>query len=185
VTDAAVDEVVDAKTGAAVDAMTAAAPEVVLLRRFEPVLRLTSGELFLPGAIEDYLEHAALVKDAGKAEQVLAEPGTLTPAALATLGTQHRDEALSLRYLAEAMDGRQYRAWRRGGGPAPFRSASAAAAAGLVARVVAELMRLSLLLRGKVPGGHTAGADEQSRTGAAAGTATTTDTAAARAGTSA
>jgi hypothetical protein len=42
--DQAVDGAVDAATDAATGAMTAAEPEVVLLRRFEPVLRLTSGE---------------------------------------------------------------------------------------------------------------------------------------------
>ena len=105
-------------TSATVDAVLAAPTDGELLRRFEPVLRLTRGELFLPGAIEDYLQQAALVKEAGKAEQVLAKAGTLTPAGLATLGRQHRDEALSLRYVAEAMDSRQYRAWRRDG-PAP------------------------------------------------------------------
>src|SRR4051812_9806544 len=169
-TDPALDPPLAAAVREATNPATDVATEMALLRRFEPVLRLTSGELFLPGPIEDYLAHAALVKDTGKAEQVLAEAGTLTPAGLAGLGKRHTDEALSLRYVGEAMGGRQYRAWRRGGGPAPFRAASAAAAAGLIARVVAALMRLSLLLRGRVPGGHTAVACEQSRTGAAAGT---------------
>jgi hypothetical protein len=168
--DAAVDVATEQATDQATDVGVDAASDEALLRRFAPVLRLTSGELFLPGAIEHYLEHAALVRDAGKAEQVLAEAGTLTPAILAGLGKQHRDKALSLRYVSESMDARQYRAWRSGGGPAPFRRASAAAAAGLIARVVAALMRLSLLLRGQVPGGHTAVAYKQSRTGAAAGT---------------
>src|SRR4051812_39582644 len=85
--------------GAGTDAAVDAATEMALLRRFEPVLRLTSGELFLPGPIEDYLAHAALVKDTGRAEQVLAEAGTLTPAGLAGLGKRHTDEALWLRYV--------------------------------------------------------------------------------------
>jgi hypothetical protein len=144
--------------------------DAALLHRFEPVLRLTLGELFLPSDVEGYLPHVTLVHGAGGSEQVLAQPGTVDLDRLAVLGWEHRGAKLSLRYVSEPMGAREYRAWRRGGGPVPFRRSNAAAAAGVIARVVAAVMRLSLLLRGKVPGGHTAAAYEQAQMAEAAAT---------------
>ncbi|HLN79241.1 MAG TPA: hypothetical protein VK204_19515 [Nocardioidaceae bacterium] len=135
----------------------------VLLRRYEPVVRLTRGELFHPSSVEDYLTHAALVAGAGESAEVVAGPGTLDTARLAELGEVHTSEPLSLRYVQSPMGLREYRSWRRTAPSATFRRSSGAAAAGLLARVVAAFMRLSLLLRGKVPGGSTAVAYEQSR----------------------
>lgn len=150
--------------------MTATTDEALrLLRRYEPVVRLTEGELFLPSQVEGYLARATLVTDRGDAEEVLAGPGTLTPPMLAELGERHRDEPLSLRFVENPLNRREYRAWRRAGTAPTFRRSSGAAAAGLFARLVAALMRLSLLLRGKVPGGYTAAAFEQTRTADSAG----------------
>lgn len=140
-----------------------------LLRQYEPVVRLTDGELFLPSPIEGYLSRAGLMTGRGDSEKVLAGPGTLTPSSLAELGERHREEPLSLRFVEQPLGRREYRAWRRTGGAPSFRRSSGAAASGLFARVVAALMRLSLLVRGKVPGGHTAVAYEQTRTADPAG----------------
>jgi hypothetical protein len=134
-----------------------------LLRCHEPVVRLTDGELFLPSQVEGYLAHASLVTGSGDAEKVLAGPGTLTPSLLADLGERHGEKPLSLRFVQQSLGRREYRAWRRAGAAPTLHRSSGAAAAGLFARVVAALMRLSLLLRGKVPGGHTAAAYEQTR----------------------
>lgn len=148
---------------------TTSEDELALLRRFEPVLRLTDGELFLPALVEGYLAHAALVTGRGDTAKVLAAPGALSSVALADLGEKHREEPLSLRFVQTPLDRREYRAWRRATTAPRFRRTSGAAASGLFARVVAALMRLSLLLRGKVPGGHTAVAYEQSRAADPAG----------------
>jgi hypothetical protein len=134
-----------------------------LLRRYEPVVRLTRGELFLPSRIEDYLACTAALSGTGSAACVLAGPGTLTPQRLAALGRDHPDQPLSLRYVQQPMGRSEYRAWRRTRAPDSLRRASGAAAAGLLARLVAVAMRLSLLLRGAVPGGWAAAAYEQSR----------------------
>jgi hypothetical protein len=141
---------------------------VALLRRYEPVVRLTRGELFHPSSVEGYLARAALLRGSGGSTEVLAVPGTLTPAALAALGAQHRGEPLSLRYVQQPMGRQDLRRWRRGT-PHPLRTRSGAAATGLLARVVPALMRLSLHLRGKVPGGWTAAAHEQTRSAPDAG----------------
>lgn len=136
----------------------------MLLHRYEPVVRLTDGELFLPTRIEAYLAHATLTTGRGDGARVLATAGSLTPSLLAELGERHRGEPLSLRFVGKPLGHAEYRAWRRRvGSTRRFRHTSGAAAAGLFARVVATVMRLSLLVRGKVPGGHTAAAYEQAR----------------------
>jgi hypothetical protein len=134
-----------------------------LLRRHEPVLRLTRGELFHPSSVEGYLAHSSVISGAGGSARVLAGPATLTPAALAGLGAEHRDEPLSLRYVQQPMGRADHRRWRRSGAPQPLRTSGGAAATGLLARVVPAMMRLSLYLRGRVPGGWTAAAHVQTR----------------------
>jgi hypothetical protein len=70
------------------------AADMSLLRCYEPVLRFTRGELFLPMPVEAYLETCSLWRSAerGRASgrpassQKLCAPGELTPAALARAG---------------------------------------------------------------------------------------------------
>jgi hypothetical protein len=137
-----------------------------LLRRYEPVLRMTAGELFCPISVADYLRPAALMSGARGRARVIAGPGTLDPVRLAELGRRHAGEPLWLRYVQHPMSHREYRAWKRSGGKPPFTGSSGAVLVGLLARIVAALVRLTLLLRGKVPPGHAAAAAEQSRAGA-------------------
>ncbi|NLI18795.1 MAG: hypothetical protein GX427_08300 [Actinomycetales bacterium] len=138
--------------------------DLALLRRFEPVLRLTAGEVFTPTSVERYVASAQLLLAAGTPyAQVLVERGGLDPAGLATLGREYADEPLSLRYVERPMSFSEHRAWLRRGGRQRFRPISRAAAVGLLARFIAALMQLTLLVRGAVPGGWTAAAAEQAR----------------------
>lgn len=140
------------------------ADDLALLRRFEPVLRLTQGEMFVPVSVEAYLRGAALIADAGApTERVLAEHGALDPQVLAAMGSAHVGPELSLRYVERPMGRGTFRRWLRDGGRPPFAPTSTAVAVGLFARVVAALIRLTLLLRGKVPARWTAAAVEQTR----------------------
>ena len=132
-----------------------------LVRQYEPVLRLTQGEMFHPVAVEDYLRSARLVLGRGGDARTLAEPGELDPIALAGLGRAHRGEPLSLQYVSDPLDRGAYRDWVRSGGRPAFRRSSAAARVGLIARVLAAVARLSLLIRGRVPGGQAAAAQLQ------------------------
>lgn len=63
----------------------------------------------------------------------------------------------------------ELRSWRGSRAVEAFDRSVGAAASGLLTRVVAALMRLSLLLRGRVPGGHAAAAFEPARTSPHAG----------------
>lgn len=138
--------------------------DLALLRRFEPVLRLTAGEVFIPTSVEAYLGEAQLLANARTPiAEVVAERGELDPATLAAHGRAHAREALSLRYVERPMTLKAHRSWLRRGGRERFKPISRAAAVGLLARLVSAFMQLSLLVRGRVPGGWTAAAAEQAR----------------------
>jgi hypothetical protein len=141
---------------------TAASDDLALLRRFEPVVRLTAGEMFQPVSVEDYLAHATLLQT-GAQQVVLCPAGTVTPQRLAAVGREHSAEPLSLRYVSRPLSRREYRAWVSRGGRPPFRASSAATAVGLVGRLLAAITGLSLIVRGRVPGGWAAAAAEQHR----------------------
>jgi hypothetical protein len=157
----------------AVDATRAAdaAGDLRLLQCYEPVLRFTRGELFLPMAVEDYLEKCSLWRSAAvgrswgrrrPGERVCA-PGELTPARLAQTSAPLGGN-LSLRFVQRSLGWREFRAWRRAAGrPRLAAGSSRLAAVGLLGRLIDAMMRLSLLLRGRVPGGTAAAAEQTYR----------------------
>jgi hypothetical protein len=150
---------------------TGAAEDIWLLQRYEPVLHFTRGELFLPMPVENYLEKCGLWRSAGPrrgsgrggAAERLCAPGELTPARLAqTSAASGRD--LSLRFVERSLGWTEVRAWRRDAGRARLAAGSSRfAAVGLLGRLIDAVMRLSLLLRGRVPGGTAAAAERQYR----------------------
>ena len=148
----------------------AAAEDLRLLRRYEPVLRFTQGELFLPLPVERYLSQCSLWRLAGpgrnlrgrRSEERLCPPGELTTAQLATVSASWPGRDLSLRFVARPLGRREFRAWRRDKGRARLAPGSSRfAAVGLLSRFIDAAMRLSLLLRGRVPGGTAAAAERQ------------------------
>ena len=147
----------------------AAAEDLRLLHCYEPVLRFTKGELFLPMPVEDYLEQCSLWRAGARrrrgrrgAAERLCAPGELTPTRLTQIGAPGRD--LSLRFVERALGHRELRAWRRDAGrPRLAAGRSRLAAVGLLSRFIDAVMRLSLLLRGRVPGGTTAAAHQNYR----------------------
>ncbi len=139
-----------------------ASQRLALLRRFEPELRFTKGELFFPMSVEDYVAHSSLVATRGDAVEEIAARGTLSLDRLAELGRAHAGRALSLNHVEQSLDRAAYRGWRRRrrSGGDRFRPSSRFAAVGLLARLVDFVMRITLLLRGRVPGGFAAAAQQ-------------------------
>ena len=98
-----------------------AAEDLRLLRRYEPVLRFTQGELFLPMPVESYLSQCSLWRLAGpgrklrgrRPEERLCSPGEFTPDLLSTVSASWPGRDLSLRFVAEPLGRREFRAWRR------------------------------------------------------------------------
>ena len=134
----------------------------MLLRTYEPVLRYTAGELFLPTAVGPYLARCSLWADDGGSRrkrrvEELVPPGELTPDGLATAGIRHRGRPLYLRFVQEQLSRADVAAWRREDRPR-LRGKARFAAVGVLARLIDAFVRLSLLVRGRVPGGLVAAA---------------------------
>lgn len=134
------------------------AEQLALVRRFEPVIRYVRGELFLPMSVDDYIAQSRLVARGDGPAQVLAERGSLTPDRLAELGVTQAGRSLSLEHVAAPLGRREYRSWRRRPERERFRASSRFAAVGLLSRLIDIALRLTLLLRGRVPGGFAAAA---------------------------
>lgn len=139
-----------------------------LLRAYEPIVRYTAGEMFFPAAIEGYLECASLWKRAKSDETgswsatLLADSGKLSSETLAQFAMPGPSEILYLRFTQEPLSGLEYQRWRSQEKPA-FHAPGRLARVGLISRISAALFAMSLLARGKVPGGTTAAAERQYR----------------------
>jgi hypothetical protein len=131
-----------------------------LARRFEPVLRYTQGELFFPMPVERYVEAAALFRRAaGKKESDLVTPSaTLDLWNLITYASERGGADLELHFVDRPLNRKAYRHWRRRPDRPRFKGGSPFAMVGLLGRIIDSIMRLSLIMRGKVPGGFAAAA---------------------------
>ncbi len=135
-----------------------------LLRAYEPVLRFTEGELFFPCAVDGYVERCSLLprtRDPHAAPIVPA--GQLNLDRLAREGAADRSRSLCLRLVEEPLRGRAFRDWLRRDDKPTFHTSGRLARVGLIPRFVDSLFLLSLLLRGTVPGGTAAAAEQQYR----------------------
>ena len=147
-----------------------AAEDYRLLRQYEPVLRFTQGELFLPMPVERYIERSSLWRpaagdSAGRRAQpeLVCAAGELTAARLAELGAL-ASQGLWLRFTEHSLRRRELRGWRRDPDrPRLAPGTSRFAAVGMLSRLIDAVLRLSLLLRGRVPGGTTAAAEQRYR----------------------
>jgi hypothetical protein len=130
-----------------------------LLRRYEPILRYTHGELFLPIAVDDYVARCSLWDER---DVPLVPAGELSLEALSEQGRRRREHRMHLRFVQKSLRAKEVRRWRRTerprvGGIGRF------AAVGVIARLIDVVLRLSLLVRGKVPNGLVAAAHQRSK----------------------
>jgi len=84
------------------------AEKLALLRRFEPAVQYTLGELFLPMAVEDYLAGSALVEGAGDRRTVLVERGRLTLRSLCDVARDTPTAKLSIEHVGDPLDRRAF-----------------------------------------------------------------------------
>jgi hypothetical protein len=127
------------------------------------VLHFTHGEMFFPMPVDEYLRDAALWKigDKDSPPLLLVEHGNLRPEVLSEMALEHPETLLFLRYAPRSLQRRELREWRRNPDRPKFSGISRLAAVGLLGRIIDSGMRLSLNLRGKVPGGLAAAAQQQ------------------------
>jgi hypothetical protein len=134
-----------------------------LLRAHEPIMRCTSGELFLPADAERYIGACDLWMGRSQRDsRLVAEVGTLTPDLLADLEPEP-GQRFSLRLVQEPMRGVDLARWLRRTDRPTFHAPGRLARVGLFARVVDAAFNVSLLIRGSVPGGTAAAAWEKYR----------------------
>jgi hypothetical protein len=131
----------------------------LLLRTFEPVLRFTDGELFLPTSVDGYVARCSLWAGGHRQGAApLVPAGAMTLDRLSDLGERFRDRPLYLRLVQQPLSRSQVRAWWRDTRPR-LHSTARLAAVGVIARLVDLGLRLSLLVRGRVPRGLVAAAE--------------------------
>jgi hypothetical protein len=129
------------------------AETIDLLRRYEPVLSYTDGELFFPTRIEDYVRCCSLMRDSEQA----VPAGELTVDDLIA-AAEAPGADLCLLFVQQPFNRSEVRRHRRRSAKPTIAKSGRLAAVGLTSRVFDVLMRVSLLFRGSVPGGVTAAA---------------------------
>src|SRR5215216_2711110 len=141
-----------------------ATDDLALLRRYEPVVCFTEGEMFFPAAVGPYVERCSLLlrgAGRGRPSEVLLPAGELGLDALAAEGEADPSRALCLWFVPEPLRGVEYGRWSRREGRPIFKTSGRLARVGLFARFIDSLFSLSLLLRGTVPGGTAAAAERR------------------------
>jgi hypothetical protein len=138
-------------------------PDLALLRAYEPVIRYTRGELFFPTAVGTYVEQCSLWSGRrGEPRTLLVDVGELTLERLCAEALRHQDPALFLRFVERPLGRAEYLRWRR----IPRERLSATGrftTTGVFGRLIDAGFRGSLLLRGKVPAGLAAAAENTYR----------------------
>ncbi len=133
--------------------------EVALLRRYEPVIRFSRGEQFYPMDAEAYIRQAQLcVLRVNELPTTLIERGELTGE---ILGHIRLDDPGSIYYLqfVEPLAQADVQRFRRESTLREFHTGRGRLArVGLLTRLGDLIFSVSLLLRGKVPGGMAAAA---------------------------
>jgi hypothetical protein len=142
--------------------------DLTLLRRFEPVLSFTQGEMFFPMSVTDYLPYCTRwARGPDGVARRTADVGEVTPD---TLGRRGRWEPGGpepgpeyLRFVQRPMDLPAYLRWRRDPARPSFEAVGRWARVGLTARLLDAVFDATSALRGHVPGGTTAVAEQQYR----------------------
>ncbi len=135
------------------------ADDLAVLRAYEPVVRFTKGELFLPTAVGAYVEQCSLSAGVPSGEETTIVPrGDLTLKRLSEQSAAHGGRRLFLRFVEEPLGRKEYLRWLQ----LPRERLSATGrftTTGVFGRLVDAGLRASLLLRGKVPAGLAAAAE--------------------------
>lgn len=135
-----------------------------LLRRFEPVVRFTSGEHFFPSAVDEFVRSSSLwIRDADGRERMLVPYGQLDVDRLSTYAEIPARATMYLRFVDKQLPAIEYQRWLRSPERPQFQGYGRLARVPLLSRIAGSLFDLSLLVRGNVPGGTAAAAEIKCR----------------------
>ena len=139
--------------------MTLPDADLALLRRFEPILRFTNGELFFPMATGPFVEACDLLEGPTLREAKIVVPsGALDLDRLGAVDDPPLGHSQYLRFVPKPMNAVELNRWRGRPDAPVFDAPGRLARVGLAARLVDAGLVTSLLLRGRVPGGTAAAA---------------------------
>ncbi|HLE16054.1 MAG TPA: hypothetical protein VI776_15000 [Anaerolineales bacterium] len=131
-----------------------------LLCKFEPVVRFTYGEHFFPAAVDGYVQRCSLwLRDEQGQEKLLVPQGELTLEKLASYREAPVGQQIYLRFVEKPLDVIAFERWRLRPERPVFRAVGRLTRVGLLPRLMEAFFNISLLLRGKVPGGTAAAAE--------------------------
>lgn len=138
--------------------------DLALLRKHEPIVYYTSGEMFYPRAVNEYVRHSSLweVDPRGKVRELAAEK-SLTLDVLAEYDQVPAGHALYLRFVSEPLRPLEYQQWLTRPGRVRFKAPGRLARVPLISRIGDAFFDLSLAVRGVVPGGTAAAAEVRMR----------------------
>ncbi|TFH17852.1 MAG: hypothetical protein E4H05_05980 [Acidimicrobiales bacterium] len=140
--------------------------DLSLLRSFEPILRFTEGEFFLPASVDDYVRCCELLAHGVDRQQVVvASKGSLTIDQLVEFGADHPRPGHYLRLVETPFTRIEVAKWRVRRDRPRFHNASRLARVGVLSRGLDALNRASLIFRGRNASGTEAAAETQYRTG--------------------
>ena len=141
--------------------------DLALLRRFEPILRFTEGEFFLPTAVEEYVGRCELLEHGQRrnASVVVAPKGTLTLEQLVQFGADRLVPGQYLRLVDEPLSRVEVAKWRVRSERPRFHGAVRLARVGVLSRGLDALSRASLMFRGRNASGTEAAAETEYRVG--------------------
>lgn len=135
-----------------------------LVREYEPVVRYTDGELFYPSAVDPYLRASSLwLRELKGTPRLLAGPGMLDSGHMSAPQEVPEGHSLYLRFVEAPLSGLAYQQWLLETRHHRFRAAGRMARVPMISRLAGNLLDLSLLVRGTLPGGTTAAAEVASR----------------------
>ena len=142
-----------------------AAADMALVRRFEPILRFTEGELFLPATVDEYVQCCQLLeRGPDRIATVIAPKGSLTIEQLVELGADRPRPGQYLRFVDEPFTRVQVAKWRVRSDRPRFHNAGRLSRVGVLSRGLDALSRASLIFRGRNASGAEAAAETQYRT---------------------
>jgi hypothetical protein len=143
---------------AAAEPVSGETQDLALLRTYEPIVRFTKGELFLPIEVDRYIEACSLWSVArGARPRLLVPGGLLTVERLCAEGRAASDQQLFLRFAEPNLRPLERWRWRRQHRAKPG-GVGRLGSVGILARFVDLFLKGSLQLRGKVPGSTVAAA---------------------------
>lgn len=135
--------------------------DLELLRRYEPIVRYTRGEMFFPAAVDEYVRACSLwMRDASNQTHLIVPKGELDVDKLGALKDAPPGSRLYLQFVEAPMTGLEYQQWFSQSELKEFKAPGRLARVPLISRIGDSLFSLSFFIRGTVPGGTTATADQ-------------------------